>query len=149
MDDELEEFRGLSLLLQHRTLVTRLDAIESAITACQSSELSDAEMADRLLPLLRSFASALPAHFSAESRSSAALLRDCTDPEFARAIVDLDAQHPRLLAAFEGSIAQLADCAAAPGGVCHVSFEQAIAELLTAVGEFRSHEAREDSLFAD
>lgn len=149
MEDELEQFRGLSLLLQHRALVGRLDAIESAIAACQSSELSDAEMADRLLPLLRSFAAALPAHFAAESRSSASLLRDCSDPEFARALAELDGQHPRLLAAFERSVTQLAACASASSGVCHVSFEQAIAELLTAIGEFRSHEAREDALFAD
>lgn len=149
MEEELVEFRGLSLLLQHRALVERLDTIETAIANCQRSELTDAETAACLLPLLRGFARALPPHFLAESKSSASLLRDCSDADFARALEELDAEHPRLLASFEASVDRLAQCGATPSGVCHVSFEQAVAELLTAIGEFRAHEAREDALFAD
>jgi hypothetical protein len=149
MEEGLVEFRGLSLLLQHRALVERLDSIETAIANCQRSELTDAETAACLLPLIGSFAQALPTHFAAESKSSASLLRDCSDADFARAMEELDAEHPRLLASFEDSVNQLAKCLATPSGVCHVSFEQAIAELLTAIGEFRRHEAREDALFAD
>jgi hypothetical protein len=149
MEVDLVQFRGLSLILQHRALVERLDIVEGSIANCQRSELTDAETAAYLLPLLRGFAQALPQHFLTESTSSASLLRDCTDADFARALQELDAEHPRLLAAFEVSVDQLAQCMAASSGVCHVSFEQAVAELLTAIGEFRRHEAREDALFAD
>jgi len=140
-------FRGLSLLLQHRALTERLDAIEGAIGACQTADLTDREMALRLLPLLRGFAQALPEHFAAEASSMVALLRESSDDEFARTLEQLDSEHPRLLAVFEGSVTQLAGYLGSAHAAPHASFEHAMTEILTAVAEFRDHEAREDALF--
>lgn len=148
-EELLADFRGLPLLLQHRTLSRRLDAIESAISACQSSEMPDSETASRLLPLLRGFVQALPAHFAAESKSNASLLRDCSDAHFARTLEQLEGEHPRLLASFQVAVDRFNGCLASTDHGSHVSIERATIELLTAIGEFRGHEAREDALFAD
>lgn len=146
---ELVGFKGLSLILQHRALTERLDAIERAISACQCADAEDPTTASQLLPLLRGFAQALPSHFAAESSSKAALLRESSDTEFAQALEQLDREHPHLLQIFEGAVDQLTTCVDSARPSSHASFEHAMTDLLTAIGEFRSHEAREDALFAD
>ncbi len=149
MEEDLARFSGLSLILQHRDLVARLDAIEAAIDECRSARMTDKDTASRLLPALRSFVAVLPAHFAAESRSNTSLLRDCSDAAFARALEQLDSEHPGLLAQFAGSVDQLAFYLTAPEGAYRSSFEQAMAQLVDAIDEFRSHEAREDALFTE
>jgi len=142
-------FAGLerfSLVLQHRALTDRLDAIESAISACQCADLGKHETAARILPLLRGLTHSLPSHFATEARSKAVLVGQRSDAEIARELSKLDREHPRLLALFETSVEELGRCATPAD---RTSFERAMADLLTAVGELRSHEAREDALLAE
>lgn len=148
LETELVGFKGLSLILQHRALTERLDAVERAISACQCADLGDQETTSALLPLLRGFVNALPAHFAAESSSKASLLRESSDTQFALDLEQLDSEHPHLLAVFTASVDQLARSLTPSEVGSHVSFEHAMTDLLTAIGEFRSHEAREDALFA-
>jgi len=145
---DLIGFESLSLILQHRALTGRLDAIEDAISACQCAQMANQETVARVLPLLRAFVRVLPSHFAAESGSKALLLRENPNDELIRALEQLDSEHPHLQAVFEASVDQLQRCLDFSEGTAHVSFERAMADLLTAMGEFRSHEAREDALFA-
>jgi len=144
---DLDEFRALSLLLQHRALVHALDAMANAIQTCRGAHLTSLETAARLSPLLYGFTQALPEHFAAESRSTTSLLQDGTEPEFERRLRELDSQHPVLLTRFESVLGQLN---------AHVSsaddappLDPVLSELTSAIEAFREHEAEEDALFVE
>jgi len=148
-ETDLDDFRALSLLLQHRVLVRGLDLIESTIEACQGAELPSVEAALQLLPMVRSFALALPAHFAAESKSTAALLRDSADAGFSERLEELDRQHPELLASFEVSVERLTVHGGSAQGPEVLPFEELIDDLRAAIATFRRHEAEEDALFVE
>jgi hypothetical protein len=146
---ELEEFRALSLILQHRVLMTGLEAIDAVLVSCQSSRTADRETATLLLPALQSFTHTLPTHFAAEARSLAALLRAGADPKLGSALQQLDDEHPSLLARFQASIDRLTESAGGSGeSPWPAAFERTMSELMMTMGAFRRHEAEEDALFA-
>lgn len=147
MEEDLASFSGLSLILQHRDLIARLDAIEGAIDACRATRMTDRETASRLLPALRGFVRVLPAHFAAESRSNAFLLRDSSDADFSQALEQLDSEHPGLLVLFSEAVDELDLYRTAAEGAYRSSFERALTRLVEAIAQFREHEAREDTLF--
>ena len=150
LDTELDDFRALSLILQHRVLERELDAITAAIEACQSAGTTEHETAALLLPMLRRFTLALPEHFAAESKSTASLLRDTEDAEFERRLQQLDSEHPQLLTRFQGILLQMSG-QEAPAGVVPLRppLDRVIADLVLAVAVFRRHESEEDALFVD
>jgi hypothetical protein len=142
---DLEEFRALSLLLQHRALVRALDEMADAIFSCRDAELTSLETAARLSPLLYGFTQALPEHFAAESRSTTSLLQDGADPDFERRLRELDGEHPLLLERFEVVLGQLNAHISLPSDP--QPLEPVVAELLSAIEHFRRHEEEEDALF--
>lgn len=143
---ELEAFRGLSLILQHRALVAELDAIARTLDACRSERLLPEEATAHLLPSVRRFALALPEHFSAESRSTTSLLLDTADAEFERQLRVLDGEHPELKRRFDDVVERLS--ALGDGPSLARSFEEIVRDLVRAIEAFRRHEAAEDALFA-
>lgn len=134
-DDDREEFRALPLILQHRALVKELDAIAAMVESCECTGVMESETAERLLPALRRFTAILPVHFAVESKSTAALLRECEDLDFARRLIQLDGEHPHLLVRFEDLARRF------------TSSEQVVADLRNAIEDFRRHEEEEDALF--
>ena len=151
LQTEFDEFKALSLILQHRALVRGLDAIDGQIQSHRDAVLSEAEATARLLPMLRTFTRALPAHFAAESRSTAVIVRESSDDvELGRQLERLDAEHPCLLALFEAAVAELTERSGGSSGAAGtVLFDSVLAELALAVEAFRRHEAEEDALFTE
>jgi hypothetical protein len=149
LETDLDDFSALSLLLQHRALVRGLDLIESTIEACHGAELPSVETALELLPLVRSFTVALPAHFAAESKSTSALLQSSADKAFSDRLAELDSEHPQLLAYFEVSVERLIGHGGSPDDPEALTFEEVLADLRTAIATFRRHEAEEDALFVE
>lgn len=148
LERAFDEFRGLSLLLQHRALVSELDAIADAVEDCQRTGTPGHEMAARLLPMLRGFTRALPEHFVTESKSTVHLLRNSSDPDFDRRLRQLDDEHPLLLQRFEVVVQELEGYPvdqAAPRALT----ERVLGNLALAIEAFRTHESEEDALFAD
>lgn len=151
LETEFDEFKALSLILQHRALVRGLDAIDGAIQSHRDAASSEAEAAARLLPMLRTFTLALPAHFAAESRSTAAIVREGSDDvEFCRKLERLDGEHPRFLARFEtGAVDLTGRSGGSSGAAGALPLDSVLAALALTIEDFRRHEAEEDSLFTE
>jgi len=148
LDTEFEEFRALPILLQHRMLVAELDAIADVIDSSADARADGDTTPARLLLLVSHFTQALPAHFATEEQSTTALLRDCTDSKFRRRLLELDREHPQLLASFQAGVQHLSELSGA-SNVQSAALEPIISDLKLAIAAFRKHEAAEDELFVE
>lgn len=121
-----------ALLTQHRELLALLERIEAL---CRGELLEPSR--SQLKIALQNLIEALVAHLQAEHDS---IDRDFEDvPELRAAFIELDKDHPNLLAGFTEALATLRS--GQPAEVVRERVERAIVA-------FRGHEESEDALFA-
>jgi hemerythrin len=126
--------RIVQIVEQHRALLERVDALFGRLTG-DSEEARRRRLERDLVELLR----ALEEHFIVEASSTLLLTREQLAASKHAEIVELDAEHPRLLNEFQEVLRAL------EARTTTVEEVQRLA--VRAASHFRAHEEREDALF--
>jgi len=143
-DAHAEEFRAMSLILQHRELLKALDAFEEEIARLRWEDLAHGQAPHQmwdthLASSLRRFTLKLTSHFAAESGSTYEIFREHPDEGLVGALRQLDAEHPTLFQKFLTVTDHIEEA--------ELPRDEILGELEAAIADFRRHEAREDELF--